>query len=693
VLHSYQQGLGWTDRITEGIKSALNDTDKEIELYFEYMDTKRIYDDQHIQNLRELYRHKYRNRRFDVIISSDDYAFRFLLAHHRELFSGTPIVFCGVNNFKDSMLLGHDLITGIMESFDIKGSLEVALQLHPNAKEVFVIVDKTLSGSIVKEMVTKAIPYFKNVSKFSFLEGLDMSEVLERVKNLSNESIVFLISLLIDKSENLFTFESSCALISQKSAVPIYSHSDAHLVHGIMGGKLNCGDAQGQVAGDMASRILHGEEVNNIPVVKKSLNRYRFDYEQMQRFGVDLSTLPEGSTVINRPYSFYSKHKGLIWSVVANIAGLVLIILILSINIFSRRRAEQALRESEENFRELAEKSPSGVVIADSKANQLYVNKRYAEITGYSIDELIGMNGFEVLTRLDDKRKYIEMMKKRMKGKLYRERYERILFRKDGTEVLTEFITTKTRWKGEICPMAIVLDVTKRKQAEKALRESELRLRYLSFQLISAQEEERKRISLELHDEMGQVLTAVGINLESIGKELAPEHDAMIKDKLAETISLVEQASDRVRDLSLDLRPSMLDDLGLLPTLRWYINSYEKRTETPVIFEAVNLGERLAPEVEIALYRIVQESLNNITKHALAKKVKIRFEQKKKKVGILIEDDGIGFYPERVMNETTPVKRIGLIGMQERVRLLEGSFRVRSHKGQGTSIFVELPLH
>ena len=441
VLHSYHQGLGWTNRITEGIKSALNDTDQEIELYFEYMDTKRIYDDQHIQNLRELYRHKYRNLRFDVIISSDDYVFRFLLAHHRELFSGTPIVFCGVNNFKDSMLLGHDLITGIMESFDIKGSLEVALQLHPNAKEVFVIVDKTLSGSIVKEMVTKAIPYFKNVSKFSFLEGLDMSEVLERVKNLSNESIVFLISLLIDKSENLFTFERSCALISKKSAVPIYSHSDVHLGHGIMGGKLNCGDAQGQMAGDMASRILHGEEVNNIPVVKKSPTRYRFDYEQMQRFGVDLSTLPEGSTVINRPYSFYSKHKRLIWSIVASIAGLVLLILILSINIFSRRRAEQALRESEENFKELAEKSPLGVIIGDRKTNHLYVNKGYAEITGYSTDELIGMNAFEVMTRPEDRRKYIERMKKRMRGEPHKERYERVLLRKDGTEVLIRPLT------------------------------------------------------------------------------------------------------------------------------------------------------------------------------------------------------------------------------------------------------------
>ena len=165
VLHSYHQGLGWTDRITQGIESALHNTDQEVDLHFEYMDMKQIFDEQHLQNLSELFRHKYRDRRFDVIISSDDYAFQFLLAHHQNLFPHTPIVFCGVNNFKDSMLVGHSMITGVVESLDIRGSIDVALQLHSDAKEVFVIVDKTLSGRIVKELMMKDIPYFKDVLK------------------------------------------------------------------------------------------------------------------------------------------------------------------------------------------------------------------------------------------------------------------------------------------------------------------------------------------------------------------------------------------------------------------------------------------------------------------------------------------------------------------------------------------------
>jgi len=182
VLHSYHKGQGWNDTITQGIESVFDNTDQEIELHFEYMDTKRIYDEQHLQNLRELYKHKFKNRRFDVIVSSDDHAFNFLLAHHQELFPNTPVVFCGVNDFEDSMLVGHNLITGVVELFDIKSTIDVALQLHPNITQAFIIVDKTLSGTAVKKLVMKTIPYIKDTIKFTFLEDLDMPEILERVK-------------------------------------------------------------------------------------------------------------------------------------------------------------------------------------------------------------------------------------------------------------------------------------------------------------------------------------------------------------------------------------------------------------------------------------------------------------------------------------------------------------------------------
>ena len=384
----------------------------------------------------------------------------------------------------------------------------------------------------------------------------------------------------------------------------------------------------------------------------------------------------------------FQTHVEPLRNTVGNIKGVIGI----SLDITERKQVEEHLRENEQNFRDLVENLLDGVAIVDENAYHIYVNPRFSEITGYSRDELLNMSGWD-FTRPEDRAKLEQRMRDRIAGKAVQKSYERTIVRKDGTEVPVEMSTTVTIWRGKKRPMAIVHDITERKQAEEVLSESKLRLRHLSSRLISTQEDERKRISMELHDEMGQTLTAVSINLESIRKKLPPEHAAMVKDNLSETIFLVEQASDRIRDLSLDLRPSMLDDLGLLPTLRWHINSYEKRTETPVIFEAVNLGEKLTPEVEIVLYRVVQESLNNIAKHARAKKIKIRLEYKKKKIGVLIEDDGIGFHPDRVLSETPQGKGVGLLGMRERVIFLGGSFSIQSREGQGTSIFVELPLY
>ncbi len=477
ILHSYHKGLQWTDRITQGIESALHSKDQDIELYFEYIDAKRIHDAQYFQKLYELYRDKFRNRRFDVIICSDNHAFNFLLAHRRELFPDTPIVFCGVNNFKDSMLVNHNLITGVVELSDIKSTVDVALELQPNTKRIFVIVDKTLSGTAVKQLVMKAIPYFKDALKFTFLEDLDMSEALERVKKLPHDSIVLLISLTTDKSGNTFSLEGSCALISRNSAVPVYSHADSYLGHGIVGGMLDSGESQGKKAGEMALRILHGEKVKDIPVVKKSPNRYEFDYDQMQRFGIKLSSLPKGSTVINRPYSFYSEYKRLVWSVIASIVGLVLIISILSTNIIKRRRAERALRESERRFRSIVEDTDAGYFFIDKDGLIQDVNESWVKMYGYSSkDEIIGQH-FRIIQKVDDIEKAKEFVNGIMKGDAGYMTGEFSRKCKDGTIGYHTFSARPLSRFGKVMGIeGFIIDTTERNKIEKELQETKREL-------------------------------------------------------------------------------------------------------------------------------------------------------------------------------------------------------------------------
>jgi signal transduction histidine kinase len=229
------------------------------------------------------------------------------------------------------------------------------------------------------------------------------------------------------------------------------------------------------------------------------------------------------------------------------------------------------------------------------------------------------------------------------------------------------------------------------KQVEEEAYRHKSDLQSLSSQLIRAQEAERRKISQELHDELGQRLTAMHINLAAIGKDLKPECPSIIKERLTETLSLVDHTLEQIRELSLNLRPSMLDDLGLVPTLRWYINRYAKRLNTEVRFSVMNLEQRLDSEIETTLYRVVQEALTNVAKHARATEVRIRLERTESALTAFIEDNGQGGIGH-ISHGKHPSQGIGLLGMQERVAGLGGEFRIQSPPGQGTQLLIEIPI-
>jgi signal transduction histidine kinase len=224
-----------------------------------------------------------------------------------------------------------------------------------------------------------------------------------------------------------------------------------------------------------------------------------------------------------------------------------------------------------------------------------------------------------------------------------------------------------------------------------AVTKHERDLQKLSAQLLSAQEAERKRISQELHDEMGQALTAISINLAAIEKELPSGIISMIRGRLEETRSLADQTLEQIRELSLNLRPAMLDDLGLVPTLRWYVNRYATRLNIEVELDAIGVEERLSPETETVLYRIMQEALTNAARHAQAHRVRIRLERKEATVTASIEDDGQGFDVEVVTGRKALEHGVGLLGIRERVASVGGNFSIESYLGQGTRLTIEIP--
>jgi len=225
--------------------------------------------------------------------------------------------------------------------------------------------------------------------------------------------------------------------------------------------------------------------------------------------------------------------------------------------------------------------------------------------------------------------------------------------------------------------------------AKMLMDKMRLERKYLT-QIIEAQENERTRISRELHDEIGQALTAIKFNLDMIEKEL-PQTSTPILGRLGEARSLSNQTLTAMRQLSMDLRPTMLDDLGLIPTLRWYIQNFSNRLNICSNFQAIGFEEKLPPQIETAIYRIVQEAMNNIAKHAKADHFEIILEHRDSIISVSIKDNGKGFDLESVLHPESPERGFGIIGMQERVSLLEGRIDIQSRPGLGTHIHIEVP--
>jgi PAS domain S-box-containing protein len=347
-------------------------------------------------------------------------------------------------------------------------------------------------------------------------------------------------------------------------------------------------------------------------------------------------------------------------------------------DVTERRRAEEELRESEERLRGFFEAAFEGLVIHDNGII-LDANQRFADLFGYPLAEVIGRSvlALGAPESRDDVRRHI---RDGDEGP-----YEAVGLRQDGSTFPGELRGKPIIYRGRPARVTAVRDISRRKQAQEKLQEYAGRLQALSQRLLEVQESERRALARELHDEIGQLLTGLKLSLERSSRLAG----GGLRTALEEAEGQVRDLTGRVRDLSLRLRPTMLDDLGLLPALMWQFERYTAQTRVAVSFEHGPLPGRFPPAVETAAYRIIQEALTNAARHAGVAGVVVRLWADREGLGLQVEDRGAGFDPHGVAAAGTSG---GLSGMQERVRLLGGRLDVDSAPGAGTRVTAELPL-
>jgi PAS domain S-box-containing protein len=269
-----------------------------------------------------------------------------------------------------------------------------------------------------------------------------------------------------------------------------------------------------------------------------------------------------------------------------------------------------------------------------------------------------------------------------------------------GREIYTSHvIIAHRRPDGQIdCFSTVLRDITNRVKAEQALSVSREELRQLSGLLVSIQEDERKRIARDLHDGLGQSISLIKLAVENVLETMASgAHDAA-QDALQQIIPGLREALLDVRRVSTDLHPSILDDLGILPTLSWFFREFEAVCGRIVVEKVLDVSEQdVPPPLKITIYRILQEATSNIIKHSAASRVRVSLHRDDDALHLSIEDNGQGFDPEQVCRQcdgcsTDVCRGIGLVSMKERVTLSGGNYRLESSPGFGTRIFAAWPI-
>lgn len=395
ILNSYHHGFKWSDEQTQGVIDALSPLKAEIKLYIEFMGTKWAFDPKYLDQLQATYQMKFSATSFDLIVATDDDALRFLLQRRDRLFGVIPVVFCGVNWFSPDLIEGKSLYTGVNEDADIAANFDLMLSLHPGVRKIYAVVDLTTTGNIVRKKIQELQPRYRDRVEIAILDDLTMPQILSTVEKLERDSLVFLTIFQKDRAGTFFEFSDTASIISHRSPVPVYGLWDFYLGHGIVGGMLTSGHAQGSSAGELARRILQGERPDSIPVVMKSPNRFLFDYWQLERFGIEKEDLPLGSTVVNKPSSFYTENRVVIILTGIFISLLLAVILLLLASIRKKKRAERELKKTERRLEDIVDFIPLPTFVIDREGRVMAWNRAIERMTGVPASQMIGKGDYE----------------------------------------------------------------------------------------------------------------------------------------------------------------------------------------------------------------------------------------------------------------------------------------------------------
>jgi PAS domain S-box-containing protein len=351
------------------------------------------------------------------------------------------------------------------------------------------------------------------------------------------------------------------------------------------------------------------------------------------------------------------------------------------------QKKSRELRESEEKYRRLIDLLPIGVLV-NQDGKVVMINPAGMKMAGANTpDEVLGASLLKFV-HPDFREKALERMQTAFAKGINARPIEQQLLRLDGSSFDAESTGLIFTYNGRPAILAIFNDISERKQAREAILAQNKRIEEMSGLLLDIQEKERRLLATELHDDLGQSLTSLKLMLELCSRARSTTNR---QKKMAEARGLVSELMEKVRNLSLDLRPTVLDDYGLFAALRWFVDRFKAQTGLAVHCNYdPECSRRFAPHVETAAFRIIQEALTNVARHASVAKAEVSISTDGP-LAIEVADAGLGFDVGHALQSTD--HSAGLSGMQERARLLGGRVDILSNPGVGTRVVAHIPLN
>jgi signal transduction histidine kinase/ABC-type uncharacterized transport system substrate-binding protein len=704
-----------------------------ISFYTEYLDLNYFDGAVPQPELRELFRRKYASRPLDLILAAGSRALRVAVRNRADLFSGAPVVFVGVDPTAAADLRLDPDVTGTWLRQPWSETLDLVRHLQPDTQRVMVVtgtspVDQVWQAAARQQLAAPGGPI-----AIDYVTGLAMEDVQKSVAALPRHTVVLVGAFVRDARGRDFYNPQAFRLIAEASSVPVYGLTDNSVGTGVVGGQVVSFEAHGKMAAELALRVLAGEAP--APTTAGTIVPM-FDARQLKRWGLDERRVPSGSVVLFREPSVWERYR---WYVVGVVTALLAqggLIAALLVQRAQRRRAQDRLAERlrfETLVSDLSSRSAtssaleversihSGLQLVGEGLGVDWATVRMLEDRGDQARLAQGWIRDGVAPRpaviRDDQTPWIfarvrqghvvrvtrasdlpdEAATDRQVLQSHAVRSAIVLPLVVDRAVLGFFsvgtVRAERSWPDDLISRLQLLadvfaNVLDRRRAALAARESEAHIRDLAGRIMTAQEEERRRIARDLHDDVNQQLAALSIGLSGLGDCVPLGTTADFADKLAQLDARTGALSESIRHLSHELHPGILQHVGLVAALRDYCRSFTREHDVPVTFHAAGDLETVPPNVGLCLYRVVQEGLGNVAKHAGAREARVTVEGRGLEVMLAITDDGRGFDPREARSR----HGLGLLSLDERVRLVGGRLVVEAQPLHGTELRIVVPL-